>query len=159
MSVREPLGEWVQVGVIVRDLDRAMEALGDLFGIGPFREITWPAPDGPDAKRQYRGQAGAYVGRLAFARLGPIELELIQPLEGESAWTEFLESRGEGIHHICLKVDDFEAVREHLTGKGLEVTQEALGARPGSISGYFSAAEQVGFDVEVVQRPTDDVPE
>ena len=55
--------------------------------------------------------------------------------------------------------DYFEAVREHLTGKGLEVTQEALGARPGSISGYFSAAEQVGFDVEVVQRPTDDVPE
>jgi methylmalonyl-CoA/ethylmalonyl-CoA epimerase len=50
--------------------------------------------------------------------VGESVLELLEPLDGEPVISKFLASRGEGIHHVCLEVDDIrEAIRE-LKAKG-----------------------------------------
>ena len=46
--------------------------------------------------------------KLAFAKSGPIEIELIQVLEGETPHTEFLPEKGEGLHQLRFQVDDMD---------------------------------------------------
>jgi methylmalonyl-CoA/ethylmalonyl-CoA epimerase len=51
--------------------------------------------------------------KVVKVRTGESVLELLEPLEGEPVISKFLASRGEGIHHVCLEVEDIrEAIRE-----------------------------------------------
>ena len=51
-------------------------------------------------------------------------IELLEPTESESPVAKFIEKRGEGIHHIALKVRNIEAVLEELKEKGLTLVDE-----------------------------------
>ena len=56
--------------------------------------------------------------KVVKVRTGESVLELLEPMEGEPVISKFLASRGEGIHHVCLQVEDIrEAIRE-LKAKG-----------------------------------------
>jgi methylmalonyl-CoA/ethylmalonyl-CoA epimerase len=56
--------------------------------------------------------------KVVKVKTGESVLELLEPLEGEPVISKFLASRGEGIHHVCLAVEDIrEAIRE-LKAKG-----------------------------------------
>ena len=57
----------------------------------------------------------------AIAQNGKIQLELIQPLEGPSIWKEFLEKRGEGLHHIQPLVQEPKAALTAFKEMGVEV--------------------------------------
>jgi len=61
---------------------------------------------------------------------GGTAVELLEPLDGESPVSKFLEKRGEGIHHICFLVDDIEAALERLKKEGVKLIDEK--PRPGS---------------------------
>ena len=49
---------------------------------------------------------------------GETVLELLEPLEGEEVIRRFLETRGEGFHHICYAVEDVQAAADDLRSKG-----------------------------------------
>ena len=102
--------DFVQIGAVVEDIDRSIQALSDIFGIGPFRVIMWPPEDRDDIQREYYGEPAGFTARMAFAELGAIELELIQPISGRSIWSDFLKEHGEGIHHIRFNVPDADEV-------------------------------------------------
>ena len=140
----------VQIGVVVRDLDRAIAFLSDVLGIGPFRTITWPPPDRTDIQRTYHGEPGDFSARMAFAELGSIELELIQPLEGESIWSDFLKQRGEGIHHIRFNTANTRPLIQYLAEHGIKVSQRGSGLRPGTEWAYFDTESEIGFIVEIM---------
>ena len=56
--------------------------------------------------------------KVVKVRTGESVLELLEPMDGEPVISKFLASRGEGIHHVCLEVEDIrEAIRE-LKAKG-----------------------------------------
>jgi len=141
---------FTQVGVVVRDLDHSVQALEMIFGIGPFRVIDWPPPDRPDMKKFYHGQPGNFTARMAFADLGNAELELIQPVEGESIWADFLHNHGEGIHHIRFNVDDIHPVIEYLAQHEITPAQQGSGLRPGTNWVNFGTEDQVGFVIEIM---------
>lgn len=61
---------------------------------------------------------------------GGTAVELLEPFDGESPISKFLEKRGEGIHHICFLVDDIEAALERLKKEGVKLIDET--PRPGS---------------------------
>lgn len=149
-SLRERFNSFVQIGVVVRDIDRTMQALSQVFGIGPFRTITYPPSDRPNIERIYHGQPGNFRCRMAFAELGSIELELIQPLEGESIWVDFLEEQGEGIHHFRFNVPDVQPVIEYLARHDIGVSQMGAGLRPGTTWVYFDTADLIGFTIEIM---------
>lgn len=145
------LNKPVQVGIVVRDLERTAELLGSLFGIGPFRFIEWP--NRPDSKYFYRGAEQHIKIRQAFAQVGPLELELIQPLEGErNAYREFLDTKGGGIHHILFEVEDMESVVAALAGSGVAVLQSGTGIRPGTRWALLDTQGLVGFLLELRHR-------
>ena len=61
----------------------------------------------------------------AFLSVGDSNLELLEPTSADSPIAKFIEKRGEGIHHICLRVDDIEAHLERLKAAGYRLINEA----------------------------------
>jgi methylmalonyl-CoA/ethylmalonyl-CoA epimerase len=63
--------------------------------------------------------------KTAFLSVGDSNIELLEPLSPESSIGRFLEKRGEGIHHICLRVDDLEAHLTRLKAEGFRLINES----------------------------------
>lgn len=59
--------------------------------------------------------------RVAFFPLGEVDIELVQPLDKDSGLGRFLQKRGPGMHHLCLRVDDLEGMLEHLQMQGIQL--------------------------------------
>lgn len=104
-----------QIGIVVKDMDRAIEYYTSTFGWGPFnvQELEMKGAT-------YRGQQCDCRLKLAFAHSGPIEIELIQVVEGETPYTEFLREKGEGVQHLRFNVDDLDGVLAELAKDGIE---------------------------------------
>jgi catechol 2,3-dioxygenase-like lactoylglutathione lyase family enzyme len=119
-AVESPFSKLIQVGVVVKDLDRTVERLLAL-GIGPFTPMHIP----PDAEQWFRGKALDAKFKISGAKLGEVVLELIQPVEGESPHQEFLDSKGEGIQHIAFAVDDLDREVAKFTRQGVSVLLSA----------------------------------
>ena len=141
----------VQVGVVVEDLDKTIQALTTVFGMGPFRVIDWPPPGRTDIKKWYHGEPGDFTARLGFVDLGSVELELIQPVKGKSIWADFLAEHGQGIHHIRFNVAELDPVLSHLAGNGVGVAQMGSGIRPGTTWANLDSEGAIGFGIEVMR--------
>jgi methylmalonyl-CoA/ethylmalonyl-CoA epimerase len=63
--------------------------------------------------------------RTAFLSAGDANLELLEPTGPESTVAKFIEKRGEGIHHICFRVDDIEAHLANLKLLGYRLINDA----------------------------------
>lgn len=105
-----------QVGVVVKDVEKVIERLGEL-GIGPFTGGALPK----EREEYFRGKRMYADFDIRSARLGNVQLELIQPLSGDSPHKEFLETKGEGIQHVMCMVDNLKETVKQLTDKGVEV--------------------------------------
>ncbi len=149
-EIAKPFRTAIQVGVVVRDIEQSMAALTAVFGIGPFRVVDSPLPE-REQQQFYHGQPARFRMRQAFADLGSLELELIQPLEGQSLWSDFLAERGPGIHHLRFNVPDHQALTAYLGTHGLAKTQEGAGIREGSYWVNYDTEKLVGFVIEILQ--------
>ena len=63
--------------------------------------------------------------KTAFLSVGDSNLELLEPTSPDSPIAKFIEKRGEGIHHICLRVDNIEEHLERLKSEGYRLINEA----------------------------------
>jgi methylmalonyl-CoA/ethylmalonyl-CoA epimerase len=107
-----------QVGIVVRDREKVMQQFSSLLGTGPFRLLDLDQPEAiVHGKRTHCG------AKLAFAQAGPIEIELIEPVEGESTWSEFLRAKGEGVHHLGIWVPDINKELARFTEMGIGTLQ------------------------------------
>ncbi len=68
--------------------------------------------------------------KVGFFRIGESNIELVQPSEPDSPLVKFLETKGQGIHHICLEVDDIEAEVKSFVEKGATMVDRT--PRPGA---------------------------
>ena len=68
--------------------------------------------------------------RVGFFRIGESNIELVQPSESNSPLVKFLETKGQGIHHICFEVDDVEAEVKAYLEKGATLIDQK--PRPGA---------------------------
>ncbi len=95
------------VGIVVRDLPAA---------IAHYRTLGFAEPIQADLHDQ-----GV---RVATFVAGAGYLELLMPIAEDTGVTRFLESRGEGIHHVALKVRDLERELRRLESEGLELIDQ-----------------------------------
>src|SRR5512132_3967849 len=63
--------------------------------------------------------------KTAFISAGDSNLELLEPTSPDSAVAKFIEKRGEGIHHICIRVGDIEQELKKLQQQGFRLVNEA----------------------------------
>ena len=68
--------------------------------------------------------------KVGFFKIGESNIELVQPAEPDSPLVKFLETKGQGIHHICLEVDDIEAEVKAFLQKGATMVDQK--PRPGA---------------------------
>lgn len=143
--------DFVQIGIVVSDIEKTTRNLTEVFGIGPFRIIDWPPADRDNIERYYHGESSDFTARMAFTELGPIEMEIIQPLKGESIWTDFLREHGEGIHHLRFNVEDINPVQEHLARYGVLSIQHGTGIRSNTMWMNFGTENLLGFIIEIMK--------
>ena len=141
----------VQIGIVVANLDNTTQLLTSLFGVGPFRFVEWP--DRPESKYYYRGVEERIRIKQAFVQLGEVEVEIIQPLEGNNDYQDFLDETGGGIHHLLFEVPDIDPVIQELAKSDVTVLQAGTGIRPGTRWALLDTQKLLGFLVELRHRP------
>ena len=150
MIEKSPFSNLDHIGVIVRDLDKATEYYQSL-GIGPFEPVKVVATE-----RQMRGKpidANTVMVKARTAQLGPVKLELLQPVEGD-IWREFLETRGEGINHIAFLVDDLDRAEAELEKQGLKIIYKTRFVNGGG-DDYFDTGKVGGVLLSIIQWPSE----
>lgn len=90
----------------------------------------------------------------SFSTGGETRIELLEPTESESSVAKFIEKRGEGIHHIALKVRNIEAVLEEFKDKGLGLVDEKPRVGVGGAKIAFIHPKSTrGVLVELCEKP------
>jgi hypothetical protein len=141
-----------QIGIVVRDLRSMVANLGKILGTEDFRIMEWPI-DGINPQATYHGEPGNYRLLLAFATIGNTQLEIIQPLEGQNIYSDFLEKHGPGLHHIRITVTDFEEKSAYLEASGIKNIASGTGVHVGSKWAYFDTSQLLeGVVVELRTR-------
>ncbi|MFC7204501.1 VOC family protein [Haloferax namakaokahaiae] len=129
-----------QIAFVVEDIDDGMDRFGALLGLGPWDVFEFAPPTLHDTT--YRGEEHDYSMTLALTYAGDTMIELIEPQEGESIYTEHLDEHGEGLHHVaCFAFEDTEGVVAAFEENGMPVLQSGIyGEVP---YWYFDTADQL----------------
>jgi len=128
-----------QIGIVVRDVDKVIESWSKLLGIDRWNSTEMETVDRAGNKSKTK---------LAFTSIGPLQIELIQSVEGKTFYADFLEEHGEGIHHLGVRVADVDAATANLGKKGVKV----LFGRRGRFA-YMDTGNPGGVMYELIQSP------
>lgn len=145
----------VQIAWVTRDLDATEPVLTALLGARKW--IRMPGIHfGPDTCT-YRGKPADFVADIALSYAGDLQLELIAPISGASIYTEFLDTAGPGLHHVCVEAADpagYEAALQAAEANGTPVV--AQGIMPGGMRFAYVSAPQAGVPyLEIAHIPPD----
>lgn len=140
------LGPPDQVAYVVADLDAALPHYEALYGAFEVSEAHLP-------ECEIGGAQASCTLKLAVNRSGPIEIELIQPLEGDPPHAWHLREHGEGLHHMRFRTDDLEAALARLDTEGYRrIFYKRFG--PTVAFAYVEAPEAIGGSVvELLEMP------
>jgi methylmalonyl-CoA epimerase len=125
------------IAIAVRNLDEALQLYNKLFGARPSKIETIP-------------QQGVKAALLPMGQGS--EIELLEPIDPQSGVAKFIESRGEGIHHICLEVEDVDRELDTLAAKGVQLIDKQ--GRPGLAGkvGFLHPKSTQGVLIELAQK-------
>jgi methylmalonyl-CoA/ethylmalonyl-CoA epimerase len=124
-----------QIGIVVKDIHAAMEAYHKALGWGPWNVYEHKPPALHDT--HLHGQEQDYTMLGAETHVGPIVVELLQPVEGLSIYKEWLETKGEGLHHIACMAhtqEESDEIKQRFADMGAEVM---MGGRIGESIEYY----------------------
>ena len=93
------------IAIVVRSIEEALQVYEGALGLEPT-EVK---------------EAPEQAVKIAFLPVAGSEIELVEPITSDSGVAKFLEKRGEGMHHICLEVDDIEAALQDLAAQGVRL--------------------------------------
>jgi 4-hydroxyphenylpyruvate dioxygenase-like putative hemolysin len=97
-------------------------------------------------------EEGFYNLRIMVTRIGSVDLQLIQPGEGESLYKDHLEKKGEGVYHLGFVVDDIEEAEAEIKKKDLDIISNGR-REDGSGFAYLDTAEKGGVTLLIRQSP------
>ncbi|MDY7040834.1 MAG: VOC family protein [Chloroflexota bacterium] len=148
------LKQFLQVCVVVKDLQKAMENYWELFGMGPWAIYTFAPPTLTDTT--VRGESVPYTMKLAVTQIGNVQWELIEPLTGPSTYAEFLEEHGPGLHHVAVHVDDYDKTVSTLEKHGIGVLMG--GNFHGLNYAYMDTHGAIGAILEIYKGEMENMP-
>lgn len=96
------------IGIAVKDIDAALTTLA-FFGLAPSE----------------RGTVAQFNVEVCMLALGHTKIELLMPTSPASPVAKFLEKRGEGLHHIALRVTHISETLAQLKAQGFQLIDEA----------------------------------
>ena len=148
-----PVGDMAQVCIVVPDIEKAVKNFWEIFGIGPWHFYTYGKPL---VKRMTRGGKPAeYKMRVALSYFGKMRLELIEPLEGDTVYSEFVEKHGYGVHHLGILTDNMGESLKKAEEAGIKMTMDGAGFGPDDDGhyAYLDTEDLIGTTLELIERP------
>lgn len=95
-----------QIGLVVDDIQKYVKSFAKFFGMErPEIQITGSYQE---TKTEYNALPTGARAKLAFFELENLTIEIIEPMGESSTWSEFLKTRGPGIHHIAFNVKSMD---------------------------------------------------
>lgn len=127
------------IGIVTKDVDKTVRMFETTFGITvPAAVEVGPIPLPGDAP------GGAkYKVRFTTARVGDVNIELIQPTVGEGPHKDHLDRFGTGLQHIAFTVKDPAAAIKSVQGMGGKLT----------MNNYVDMKDTMGFVFEISGPP------
>lgn len=124
------------IGIAVQDIEAALQAYRDALGL-PVHDIV---------------EVPAQQVRVAFLPAGDASVELVQPITDDSGIARFVREQGEGIHHLCLEVDDIEAALERLKAHGVRLIDKTPRAGAHGRVAFVHPKSMHGVLLELVEH-------
>ena len=124
------------VAIVVEDIDDSLAFWRDALGI-ELHELR----DVPAEK-----------SKVAFLPIAGSEIELVQPTSDDSGIAKYLAKRGQGMHHVCLEVDDIDGMLAQLAAKGVRlINEQPRTAADGKRYAFIHPESTSGVLVELYQ--------
>jgi methylmalonyl-CoA epimerase len=124
------------VAIVVKSLDEALTLFDNLFGLKSSHIETLP-------------DQGV---KAALIPIGDTEIEVLEPIDPEGGVAKFLERRGEGVHHICLEVEDVNEELKSLAEREIAlIDKEGRKGLAGKI-GFLHPSATKGMLIELAQK-------
>lgn len=146
----------VQVGMIVKDIEETKKKFAELFNV-PVPETM----DGTEGSAKFHVTQSEYMGKqnpeinakLAFFHVGgAMDIELIEPNDQPSTWRDFLDEKGEGIHHVAFVVDSIEECMPGCEKFGMKLLQKGNFAAGDGRYAYLDASDSLKMIIELLER-------
>jgi methylmalonyl-CoA/ethylmalonyl-CoA epimerase len=135
------------VGIVVRDIDAAI-AQFEAIGFGPFTFSSDVRTFTIEFSGEYRGEPAEWSTTVSNARMGDVELELLQPGPEPSALLESLQEQGDHLHHIGFITDDIRRDIADQTARGAKIWTMSLRDDAPSFV-YFEPTIMGGLAIEM----------
>lgn len=145
------VGDTVQICVVTHDLYRTLSNFV-VIGIGPWKIYTFDEKNISDLN--YLGQPNASSIKLAIAWSGSTMWEVIQPISGDSVYRDWLNTRGEGVHHVAQSCNgmSFDAKIAEFKSRGFKVTQSGVFQHVVPFA-YINTEDSIGLAIELINMP------
>ncbi len=126
------------IAVLTDDIEGALKFWRDALGM----------------EMSHREDVPSEHAQVAFIPAGASEIELVEPETGDSGLRRYLEKRGAGMHHICLEVDDLEAMLSRLKEKDIQLINETpIAGSGGKKYAFIHPKSSSGVLVELYELP------
>jgi methylmalonyl-CoA epimerase len=96
------------IGIVVHDIQEALQVYQASLGLSLQDIVSIPDQEVD----------------VAFLPIGESNIELVQPTTDDSGIAKYLATRGEGIHHICIEVEDIGAALDQLNDHGVQLIDQ-----------------------------------
>ncbi len=139
--------KFMQVGLIVDDVDAFVQRYEKDFGVGPWEVIDFNPDTFPSMLVD--GKPSTLKLRIAFCRSFEVELELIQPIS-ESIFMDWLRKNGPGIHHVAFApTEGYDAFMRIYTKNGKRPLIEVSDGNKTRGFAYLDFMKELGFNLEI----------
>ncbi|HUX06109.1 MAG TPA: methylmalonyl-CoA epimerase [Acidobacteriota bacterium] len=126
------------LGIAVRNLDDSLRLYKEIFGL----ELV-----------SIEEVAGQQV-RVGMLSVGESKIELLESTTTDGPIARFIESKGEGIHHIALRVDDIRATLAALKAKGVAlINEKAVPGAHGTLVAFVHPKATGKVLIELCEHP------
>jgi len=123
------------VAIVVKDIDESLKFWATALGLELHHVEDVPSQ----------------ASKVAFIPVGESEIELVQPTTEDSGMAAYLEKRGEGMHHLCIEVDDIEAKMQELKDAGIRLINDVPQVLPGRKMAFIHPKSASGVLVELYE--------
>jgi methylmalonyl-CoA/ethylmalonyl-CoA epimerase len=123
------------VAIVVRDIEESLRFWRDQLGL----------------KLDHVEDVPSQASMVAFIPVGEGEIELVQPTDMDTGLGKYLEKRGEGMHHLCIEVDDIDGMLDDLKAKGVQLIDEVARDLPGRRMAFIHPRAANGVLVELYE--------
>ena len=137
-----------QIGIVVHDIEARVRDWSRILGLPEPQIITTDTYE--KARTEFKGAPSQARARLAFFRMGQVQVELIEPTGEASTWREELEKRGDSLHHIAFQIEGMGEKLAHLEGQGVPLVQK--GEYTGGRYAYVDAGDPLGTIIELLEN-------